>query len=111
MIVVINNNTTAKDLEEFEKAFSKLSSPERIKEAVLDYKYPIPSADSDPMKFPLSISTDDGITFCILNVTAGYGGEGPTGTCKILRMCGFKFDEREILKDSNGARVFKVFNK
>lgn len=111
MIVVINNNSTEKDIQDFERAFKKLSSPERVKEALLDYAFPIPAPDSNPLNFPLVISTDDDIMFCILNVSAGYGGEGPHGTCKILKMCGFKFNEKIVLKDSHGERVRTLFRK
>ena len=111
MVVVINNNTTEKDVREFEKAFSKLSSKEHVKQAQVDYKYPLPAPDANPFSFPLVISTDDDIFFCILNVSAGYGGEGPHGTCKILEMCGFEFNRSRILSDSHGERVLEFFTK
>ena len=111
MIVVINNSSTERDLKDFERAFSKLSSPERVKEAIIDYEFPIPAPFSNPLNFPLVLSTDDNIKFCVLNVTAGYSGEGPSGTCKILKMCGFRIDEKLIFKDSQGKRVRMIFTK
>ena len=100
--IVINNSSTI---------FKKLSSPAHVKQAQVDYSYPIPAPDSNPLGFPLVISTDDNLIFCILNVSAGYGGEGPHTTCRILEMCGFHFDRSRILSDSHGERVLEFFTK
>lgn len=105
MIFTIANHSTEADINEFMSLFQKYSTPERCVEARINYSFPIPSPNSDPTKFPLTIQTDDGIMYCVLNVTAGYGGEGPHGMCKILSQCGFRFDKDLIFENSGGEPV------
>jgi len=49
-----------------------------------------------PEKGPVNIYFLNGI-HVRLNLTAGYGGTGPRDTCDILKICGFNFDEDDIL--------------
>ena len=104
-IFTIANGSTEKDVEEFKALFKNYSKPEDCVRARINYSDPLPEPTSDPREFPLTIQTSDGILYCILNVTAGYGGEGPHAMCEILNICGFKFDKDLILENSDGEPV------
>ena len=110
MIIAINNTTTYQDISEFENIFPLISSKENVRKAV-NYSFPIPNPNDNPLTFPLILYCDCNITFCLLNFTAGYGGEGPNGTCEILEKCGFDFDRDLILKNSGGKPVYVELTK
>lgn len=61
-------------------------------------KYTI--TENNPETGPVTIYFSNGIRVK-LNLTAGYTGEGPRDTCEVLKICGFDFNENDILSHNN----------
>lgn len=68
--------------------------------------------ENTPEKGPVNIYFLDG-THVRLNLTAGYSGTGPSHTCDILKLCGFYFDEDDILlhQDIVDIKYYKDIDK
>ena len=94
--IVINGYSTSEDVKSFKEIFTKLSGKDKAIYASVNYEYPIPDEDAAYLKYPLIIYTNDEYAFCIRNVTAGYGWQGPRGMVECLKLAGFEFDENLI---------------
>lgn len=79
-------------VEQFKKLIdSKIIDIDDIKLITINYN----TSTGDVFKAPVRIYFSSGVAV-YLNLTAGYGGSGPTDLCTILKMCEIDFNKDDI---------------
>ena len=107
-IIKISNGSMKEDVRVFKETYRRLSSDYKPSYAIVNYCLSGKKTINTYLDYPLVVY-NNGYVFCVRNVSTGTENLQTYGMIECLQTVGFKFDEREILK--NYKNVKKTFTK